>query len=82
LRNLQSLDNERGTGCAFQSNSARAIRLILGRSSRPIVYRQGHRRHIHVADLGATAKDSAGHDLGVKTFLNGALVSNIVIDTT
>src|SRR5271166_6709637 len=31
LRNLQSLDNERGTGCAFRRNPARAIRLILGR---------------------------------------------------
>ena len=33
-------------------------------------------------DLGATAKDSEGHDLGVKTFLNGALVSDIVLDTS
>ena len=33
-------------------------------------------------DLGATAKDAAGHDLGLKYFLNGALVSNIVLDTS
>ena len=33
-------------------------------------------------DLGAIAKDTAGHDLGVKTFLNGALVSDIIIDTS
>ena len=33
-------------------------------------------------DLGATAKDSEGHDLGVKTFLNGLLVSDIVLDTS
>src|SRR5665811_927147 len=33
-------------------------------------------------DLGATAKDTQGHDLDVRYFLNGALVSNIVIDTT
>ena len=33
-------------------------------------------------DLGATAKDSAGHDLGVRNFLNGALVSDIVLDTS
>ena len=33
-------------------------------------------------DLGATAKDSAGHDLGVKTFPNGALVADIVLDTS
>ena len=26
--------------------------------------------------------DNQGHDLGYKPFLNGALVSNIVIDTT
>jgi hypothetical protein len=42
--------------------------------------------HINIGDtyqdIGATAKQSAGHDLGVKTFLNGALVSNIVLDTT
>jgi hypothetical protein len=42
--------------------------------------------HIHVgdtySDLGATAKDSAGHNLGVKTFLNGALVFDIVLDTS
>ena len=42
--------------------------------------------HINIGDtyqdLGATAKDSAGHDLGVKTFLNGLLVSDIVIDTS
>ena len=42
--------------------------------------------HINIGDtyqdLGATAKDSTGHDLGVKTILNGALVSDIVIDTS
>ena len=42
--------------------------------------------HINIGDtyqdLGATAKDSVGHDLGVKTFLNGLLVSDIVIDTS
>ena len=42
--------------------------------------------HINVGDtyqdLGATAKDSAGHDLGLRTFLNGALVSDIVLDTS
>ena len=42
--------------------------------------------HINVGDayqdLGATAKDSEGHDLGVKTFLNGLLVSDIVLDTS
>lgn len=42
--------------------------------------------HINIGDtyqdLGATAKDSEGHDLGVKTFLNGAFVIDIVIDTS
>ena len=33
-------------------------------------------------DLGAIVHDNQGHDLGYKTFLNGALVSNIVVDTT
>jgi hypothetical protein len=33
-------------------------------------------------DLGAIVHDNQGHDLTYKTFLNGALVSNIVIDTT
>jgi hypothetical protein len=31
-------------------------------------------------DLGAIVTDNQGHSLGYKTFLNGALVSNIVID--
>ena len=42
--------------------------------------------HINIGDtyqdLGATAKDNEGHDLGVKTFLNDALVSDIVLDTS
>ena len=33
-------------------------------------------------DLGAIVPDNQGHDLGYKTFLDGALVSNIIIDTT
>jgi hypothetical protein len=33
-------------------------------------------------DLGAIVHDNQGHDLGYKTFLDGALVSNIVIDTS
>jgi hypothetical protein len=31
-------------------------------------------------DLGAIATDNQGHDLSYKTFLDGTLVSNIVID--
>ena len=41
---------------------------------------------IHVgdtyADLGATVTDNVDNNLGYKTFLNGALVSNIMIDTS
>jgi hypothetical protein len=41
---------------------------------------------IHIGDtytdLGAIVTDNQGHDLGYKTFLNGTLVSNIVIDTS
>jgi hypothetical protein len=33
-------------------------------------------------DLGAIVHDNQGHDLSYKTFLDGALVSNIVIDTS
>jgi hypothetical protein len=33
-------------------------------------------------DLGAIVTDNQSDTLGYKTFLNGALVSNIVIDTT
>ena len=33
-------------------------------------------------DIGALAKDSAGHDLSFRTFLNGVLSGNIVIDTS
>ena len=33
-------------------------------------------------DLGAIVTDNQGHDLGYKTFLDGALVSDIIIDTT
>jgi hypothetical protein len=44
--------------------------------------------HIHVGDsyrdLGATitGPTDADKNLGIKTYLNGALVSNIVLDTT
>ena len=41
---------------------------------------------IHVgdsyADLGASVTDNVDQNLGLKYFLNGALVSNIVIDTS
>jgi Chaperone of endosialidase/Domain of unknown function (DUF5011) len=42
--------------------------------------------HIHVgdtyADLGASVTDNLDKNLGIKTYLNGALVSNVVIDTS
>jgi hypothetical protein len=34
------------------------------------------------ADFGATATDSQGHSLDVKTYLNGSIVSNIMLDTS
>jgi hypothetical protein len=34
------------------------------------------------SDLGASVTDNVDQNLGYKTFLNGALVSNIVIDTS
>ena len=34
------------------------------------------------ADLGASVTDNVDQNLGYKTFLNGALVSNIIIDTS
>jgi hypothetical protein len=34
------------------------------------------------ADLGATVSDNVDQNLGLKTFLNGALVSDIVLDTS
>jgi hypothetical protein len=33
-------------------------------------------------DLGATVTDSLGHDLSYRTFINGALSGNILIDTS
>ena len=33
-------------------------------------------------DLGAIVTDNQGHNLGYKTFLDGTIVSNIIIDTT
>jgi hypothetical protein len=35
-----------------------------------------------IIQVGAIVTDNQGHDLGYRTFLNGTLVSNIVIDTT
>jgi len=41
---------------------------------------------IHIGDsyndIGALAKDAEGHDLSLRTFLNGVLSGNIVIDTS
>ena len=59
----------------------------LGSSTPPSITIAGNNpAHIHVGDtyqdLGATAEGSAGRDLGVKTFLNGALVSDIILDTS
>jgi hypothetical protein len=56
-------------------------------STPPVIILAGENpAHLNVGDtyqdLGATAKDSAGHDLTVRTLLNGALVSSIVLGTT
>ena len=60
---------------------------ISGTTTPPSIDIQGDNPSIiHVGDtytdLGAIVTDNQGHDLGYKTFLDGALVSNIVIDTT
>jgi hypothetical protein len=57
-------------------------------SSPPVISITGNNpAHIHVgasySDLGATISGpTADKNLGIKTYLNGALVSNIVLDTT
>jgi hypothetical protein len=60
---------------------------ILGTTTPPSIDIQGSNpATIHVGDtytdLGAIVSDNQGHDLGYKTFLDGALVSNILIDTS
>jgi hypothetical protein len=46
----------------------------------------GNPAHIHIGDayvdVGATAKDAVGHELSLKYFLSGALVSDIIVDTS
>ena len=59
---------------------------ISGTSTPPSISIAGNNpASIHVGDiytdLGAIVTDSQGNSLGYKTFLNGTLVSNIVIDT-
>jgi hypothetical protein len=61
--------------------------IISGTTTPPSINIQGSNpATIHVGDtytdLGAIVHDNQGHDLSYKTFLDGALVSNIVIDTT
>ena len=61
--------------------------VISGTSTPPSINIQGSNpATIHVGDtytdLGAIVTDNQGHDLGYKTFWDGALVSNIIIDTT
>jgi hypothetical protein len=60
---------------------------ISGTTTPPSINIQGRNpATIHVGDtytdLSAIATDNQGHDLGYKTFLDGALVSNILIDTS
>jgi hypothetical protein len=67
--------------------SAPTLPTISGTSTPPSINLQGSNpATINVGDtytdLGALVTDNQGHDLGYKTFLDGALVSNIVIDTS
>jgi hypothetical protein len=67
--------------------SAPAPPIISGTTTPPSINIQGSNpATINVGDtytdLGAIVTDNQGHDLGYKTFLNGTLVSNIIIDTT
>jgi hypothetical protein len=60
---------------------------ISGTTTPPSINIQGaNPATIHIGDtytdLGAIVTDNQGHDLGYNTFLNGALVSNILIDTS
>ena len=75
-----------GVNSASQSVAASAM-TQLSSSTPPVITIAGNNTaRINIGDtyqdLGATAKDSEGHDLGLKTFLNGALVSDIVLDTS
>jgi hypothetical protein len=61
--------------------------VILGTTTPPSINIQGSSpATINVGDthtdLGAIVSDNQGHDLGYRTFLNGAFVSNIAIDTS
>ena len=67
--------------------SAGAPPTIYGTTTPPSINIQGSNpATINVGDtytdLGAIATDNQGHSLGYKIFLDGALVSNIIIDTT
>lgn len=69
------------------SISAEAPPTISGTTTPPSIDIQGDNPSIiqvgdTYADLGAIVTDNQGNSLGYKTFLNGTLVSNIVIDTT
>ena len=61
--------------------------VISGSTTPPSINIQGNNpATIHVGDtyidVGAIVTDNEAHSLDYKTFLNGALVSNIVIDTS
>jgi hypothetical protein len=67
--------------------STPTLPIISGTSTPPSINIQGSNpATINVGDtytdLGAIVIDNQGHDLGYKIFLDGALVSNIVIVTT
>ena len=67
--------------------SAPTTPTISGTSTPPTITIEGNNPAVidvgtTYSDLGAIATDNEGHDLGIRTFLNGALVSNIIIDTS
>jgi hypothetical protein len=82
----QSNSSNASASASNANDRATTAPVISGTSTPPSITIAGNNpATIHVGDtynnLGATAKDSVGHDLGLKYFLNGMLVSNIVLDT-
>jgi hypothetical protein len=74
-----------GHSAATPNNSAPAI--DPGTTTPPLITIEGQNpATVQIGDaytdLGALAQDSAGHDLSYRTFLNGALSGNVLIDTS
>ena len=72
-----------GTSSSSPTNSASST----PDTTPPVITINGENpAHIHVgdsyADLGATVTDNVDHNLGIKTYLNGTFVSDIILDTS